>query len=75
MIIIEYFIINWRKYGAVPLLMAQVFAMLFCGDTINGCVIALWLTIPCGIKIVNLKWYFWYPRQLYFGTLSILTFI
>lgn len=68
-------VVIWRKHGALPLLVVQILASCFLPNYIIGCVALLWLTLPCGIKIINHKWYLYYLRQLAFIILAILYFI
>lgn len=69
------FIVGWRKHAAFPILIVQILSQIWLPNYITGCVLALWLTVPCGVKIINCKWYLWYPRQLAFATLSALYFL
>ena len=55
----------WRKHGAKVLLFLIITSM-FISDVFVGFFIVMMVTVPCGIKKVNVCWYFWYPRQLYF---------
>jgi hypothetical protein len=66
------FVVYWRRYATFPLLITQMITSAYCSNIVYACVIALWLTVPCGIKVVNRKWYLWYPRQLLFATMSVL---
>ena len=65
-------VVAWRKYAALPILLLQIVTGAWCSSIVYGCVVALWLTVPCGIKMVNCRWYLWYPRQLLFATMSAL---
>ena len=65
----------WRKYGSIPILLAQIFTSMYCNNIIQGFVIALWLTVPCGIMYINRNWWLWYPRQLLFASFAILSII
>ena len=69
------FVVNWRKYGTFVTLVLQVLFMLFLPTFMTGFIALLWLTIPCGIKIINTKWYLWYTRQILFATFAILYLI
>jgi len=69
------FIVGWRKYATLPILTAQILSSIWLPSYITGCVLALWLTVPCEIKTINYKWYLWYLRQLAFATLSALYFL
>ncbi len=60
----HWYVVAWRKYGSIPILTAQIICDSLFGHYVSGAVILLFLTIPCGIKIINQKWYLWYPRQL-----------
>lgn len=64
----------WRKYGAIPLLITQIIGMLI-SPLLYACIMPLWITLPCGVKIINEKWYLWYPRQLLFGTMAVMAII
>jgi len=64
----------WRRHGALPLLITQIVTMLT-SPVLYACVMPLWLTVPCGIKAVNERWYLWYPRQLLFGTMALIAII
>ena len=66
---------NWRKYGALPLLILQIVSAIWFPNTITGVIVALWVTIPCGIKYVNCHKWLWYPRQLYFGSMGVIIFL
>lgn len=58
----------WRKYAAPPLLGVHIISLAF--PYVYPFIVLLWLTVPCGIPLVNKKWYLWYPRQglfLFFG--------
>ena len=69
------FIVGWRKYGTLVLLLLQALFMLFLPTFMTGFIALLWLTVPCGIKIINSKWYLWYTRQILFATFGILYLI
>ena len=69
---IHQIVIYWRKYAPSPILTLQILSSLFLPNFITGCIISLWLTVPCSMNIVNKNWYLWYPRQLIFATFSIL---
>jgi hypothetical protein len=69
------FIVGWRKYAPLPILIIQIISQIWLPSYITGCLLALWLTVPCRIKIINCKWYLWYPRQLVFATLLALYFL
>lgn len=71
---IKEFIKNWRKYGAPFILFIQILSMIFYNNIVYGCIMLLWLTVPCGIPIVNKNWWLWYPRQLFFLTFVIIAF-
>lgn len=62
----------WRKDGALVILLLQIFAMCINSDILLAFVMPLWLTVPCGIKAVNVNWYLWYPRQLMFGIFAVI---
>lgn len=66
----------WRRYASIPILVLQIFVLATIGNgVIYGCVVALWLTVPCGIMAVNKHWWLWYPRQAIFATFSILAIL
>jgi hypothetical protein len=69
----HYFVVKWRKYAALPLLVVHVLTGIFFNQTIiYGLICALWLTVPCGIPYVNRHWFLWYPRQIFFAFFSII---
>lgn len=59
----------WRRYGAVPLICCQL--IFFENNLILGCLTALWLALPCGIKEVNSNNYLWAGRQFLFAFISM----
>ncbi len=63
-------VVTWRKYAPLPLLITQMMGFYINNPYLFGVTSVLWLTIPCGIKIINNKWYLWYPRQIIFATLA-----
>lgn len=65
----------WRKYAALPILILQIIGQIFLPNIITGFILALWLTIPCGIKYVNIYKWLWIPRQILFVAMSISYFI
>lgn len=67
--------ILWRKYGGFPILITQLLAYIFCSHIIYSGVVLLWMTIPCGIKEVNINPYLWYPRQLLFFSMALTAFL
>lgn len=69
---LHWYVVRWRKYAAFPILIAQILTAIWCNQIVYGCVMALWLTVPCGIKAVNKYKYLWYPRQASFGLMSAL---
>jgi len=69
------FINGWRTYASLPLLIFQLIALLFIDSNIvHGCIVLLWLTIPCGIISVNTNKWLWYLRQLFFLTMALILF-
>lgn len=66
------FVVQWRKYAALPILIAQILTLTYCNQIIYGLVVALWLTVPCGMKTVNNNKFLWYPRQLLFFIASLI---
>ena len=66
------YVVRWRKYAALPILITQILTYAYCSNIVYGCVLALWLTVPCGIKAVNRYKWLWYPRQAIFGLMSAL---
>ncbi len=72
---LKQFINGWRKYVGLPLLIFQTSALLFIeSNIVHGCIALLWLTIPCGIKNVNINKWLWYLRQLFFITAALMLF-
>lgn len=69
------FVNGWRKYAALPILISQILTAIFCSNIVYGCVMCLWLTVPCGIMYVNTHWWLWYPRQALFATFAVLAFV
>ncbi len=62
----------WRKHGANVLLFCIVGSIPFSNVAVGFFEIMM-LTVPCGIKKVNVCWWFWYPRQAYFLLIGLLT--
>lgn len=69
---LHWYVVRWRKYAALPILIAQILTSIYCSQIVYGSVLALWLTVPCGIKAVNRYKWLWYPRQALFGLMSAL---
>tara|TARA_R110002153_G_scaffold131461_1_gene280432 strand:+ start:425 stop:691 length:267 start_codon:yes stop_codon:yes gene_type:complete len=62
----------WLKYAGLFILIAQVLSFIYLDRFVTGLIILLWLTVPCGIKYVNINKWLWYPRQLFFLTIGLL---
>jgi hypothetical protein len=62
----------WRKHGAKVLLFCIVGSCLFSNVAVGFFEIMM-LTVPCGIKKVNVYWWLWYPRQVFFLLIGLST--
>lgn len=68
------FKIFWRAQGAKIILVCQLISM-FINPVIFGLVTLSVVTVPCGIKQVNRNWWLWYPRQIFFAAMGILSIL
>ena len=64
------FRIFWRKHGAVvlllPLIIFGILAKTRVGRVGMGMCALAYLTVPCGIRVINTNKFLWFLRQLYF---------
>lgn len=67
--------IKWRKYASLPVLILQIAVWIIWGNVAMGYVLLLWLTIPCGIKVVNTNKLLWVGRQFVFAALALLNIL
>ncbi len=72
------YLVFWRKYGALVLILIQgiiyFYNQNFIYNVICGLICLLWLTIPCGISVINKYWWLWIPRQIIFICFAIVFF-
>ncbi len=62
---------TWRKYGAFILAPLSIIS-LHLPNKISAVIALSYLTIPCGIKIINTNKILWYTRQFFFLATSLL---
>lgn len=76
---IHKFVTWWRQYGAMILFFGLMILIIFDPEKqfmfIAGIISLLYLTVPCGIHIINKNIFLWTIRQLAFLTIGLLYII
>lgn len=64
----------WRLHGAKVMVFIQCIALSFqfYPLLINGIIMLLMLTVPCGMPFINKNKFFWYSRQLAFLLMAVI---